>query len=89
MLAAERAPVLDAEAALAVRGTFREGPFDSGEFGVFGVANDGVGESNVRSVSICKSNDEPHFVQAEISSAFSVRQWGQIMDSACSFLSLR
>jgi len=88
MLAPERDPVLDAEADPAVRGVFREGPLGLGELGVLGVADAAADESNVCSASICKSNDEPHFVQAEISSAFPVRQWGQIIDCACSFLSL-
>jgi len=81
----ERAPVLDEEAEPALPRVPREEPL-----GVRGVlssaADEGPAESIVWSTSICKSNDEPHFEQDETSSLFSVRQWGQIMDWACSFL---
>ena len=80
MLTEERAPVLDEEAGPALPRVPREGPFGLDEFGAFGVADAADDESNVSSASICKSNEEPHFVHAEISSAFSVRQWGQIMN---------
>src|SRR5579859_6683091 len=52
----------------------------------FAVPGSGVEESSVWSVSICQSKEDPHFEHAELSSAFSVRQWGQIMKRACTFL---